>query len=164
MIIAITGSVGSGKTTLANYLGEKLEAKVIHMNDNAKLWKIEEVDELQTFDFDLDKTIRDVEVEIMKNTGKDLIVESHFAHFINPDHVDKLIVVNRDLKNLKNEYEVRGYNEQKTSDNLEVESFNLCFYEAIENKYDEGRQLFCIENDEDIVELARRILKKINKC
>ena len=59
--------------------------------------------------------------------------------------IDKLLIIGRELSELKQTYKQRGYNEQKVTDNLEVESFNLCFYEAVDEGYIEGKQVFLVE-------------------
>ena len=136
--IAISGSVGSGKTTLAKELGRELSFSVIHLNELAEKYKIEDVEELQTFDFDLDALLDTFEKELNEGLHQNTIIESHFSQYIHPELIDILIIINRDLKELKQEYEIRGYNPQKIQDNLEVESFNLCFYEAEEVGYTVG--------------------------
>ena len=86
MIIAISGSVGSGKTTIAKTLSEKLDYKLINLNELAKNYKIQDVKELQTFDFNLDKLLEDLELKLKnKEFGKNIILEGHFSHFINPN-------------------------------------------------------------------------------
>jgi adenylate kinase len=135
VVIAISGSVGSGKTTFAKELAKELHFDIMHLNDMAKKYKLKEIKELQTFDFDLDDLLDDFEKELKEKKYQNIVIESHFAHLINPELVDILFVVNRDLKLLKEEYKIRKYNEQKIQDNLEVESFNLCFYEAEEAGY-----------------------------
>lgn len=164
VIIGITGSVGTGKTTISNNLGIRLNCYVNHLNDVAKKYKIKDVENLQTFDFDLDLLLKDVELEIRESKKQeiDMIFESHFAHFIDPSLVDIMFVIGRDLSKLKEEYERRGYNEKKITDNLEAESFNLCFYEAIENGYKEEKQVFLVENKDDINLTVLEILKKLN--
>ncbi len=158
MIIAISGSVGSGKTTIAKTLSEKLNYKLINLNELAQKYKIEDIKELQTFDFDLDKLLDDLELKLKnKEFGTDVILEGHFAHFINPEHINKLIIIGRDLKQLKQAYIERGYNEQKIKDNLEVESFNLCFYESIDEGYKEGKQVFLVENNDTIQDTIDKI-------
>jgi broad-specificity NMP kinase len=89
--------------------------------------------------------------------------------------VDYLFVINRDLKILEKVYSERKYNENKVRDNLETESFNLCFYEAIENGFRESNQgdvtdnskndgqVFTIENKDSIDEVIETIKNKINK-
>jgi len=178
MIIAITGSVGSGKTTLAKELLKELNKdfekeeltvlkqrkyELIHLNELAIEHKIEDVKELQTFDFDIDKLVYELNkmLEDAKNSNKNLILEGHFAHFLNPEYVDYLFVVNRDLEELQKEYNNREYNDQKAKDNLEVESFNLCFYEAIEEGFEEEKQVFCLDNDTNLADLVEKIKKII---
>lgn len=165
MIILISGSVGSGKTSLAKLVAKKLDnCKLVHLNDLATHYKIEEIEKLQTFDFDMDKLLINVEKDVRNwnDDGKNVVVEGHFAHFFKSELVDLLFVINRGLKDLKKEYENRNYNEQKIKDNLEVESFNLCFYEAEEEGYDES-QVFCLNNDEDLKDLRNKVLRKIKK-
>ena len=187
MIIAISGSVGSGKTTISMKLGEKLGFDVVPLNNIAKDFKLKEVKELETFDFDLEKLLDFVEkkIEFFRKGGESVIFEGHFAHFIDPKLIDVLFVINRDLKELKREYERRDYNLRKQQDNLEVESFNLCFYEAIEEGYlvesenaimseggederdvDENGEgvarVYSIDNKGDLDEIISGIIKIIN--
>jgi len=159
MIIAISGSVGSGKTTIAKELSTRLNYELIQLNDLAKKYKLEEVKELQTFDFDLDKLLGDLELKLKqkKLNNENVILEGHFAHLINPELIDKLIIIGRSLKELKQTYKQRGYNNQKIADNLEVESFNLCFYEALEEGYKEEKQVFLINNNETINKAIEKI-------
>ena len=162
MIIVISGSVGSGKTTIAQKLSEKIKFEVIHLGDMAKEYKIADVPKLQTFDFDINKLLEDIEIKIKawKKENKNIILESHFAHFINPKLVDILFIINRDLKELKIEYKNRKYNIQKIKDNLEVESFNLCFYEALEEGYTEEKQVFTINNNTNLEDLIKILQNK----
>ncbi|MEC8339436.1 MAG: AAA family ATPase [Nanoarchaeota archaeon] len=184
--IAISGSVGSGKTTLAKELGKKLSFNVIHLNELAKKYKIEDVEELQTFDFDLDDLLDNFEKELNEGSHQNTIIESHFSQYIHPELIDILIIINRDLKELKQEYEIRGYNSQKIQDNLEVESFNLCFYEAEEVGYIVGTSeligrtsgdtkdsrletrdthgfVFSFDNNKSINELVEKVLRRLKK-
>ncbi len=163
VIILISGSVGSGKTTIAKELSKKLNYKLIHLNEIAKKFKINSVEELQTFDFDLDQLLYYFEKEIQNfiKDKKNVIIESHFSHFINPELVDYLIILNRDLRDLKKEYMKRGYNKKKIEDNLEVESFNLCFYEAIENGF--GEEINSKDLIMDSINLNNQIKKNKSK-
>ena len=164
MIIVISGSVGSGKTSFSKFLVEEelKDFEIVHLNNWAQDFKVKDVKELQTFDFNIDGLIAKVNRFISDNLSKNYIFEGHFAHFINPDLVDFLFVINRDLEGLKKEYEKRGYNAQKMKDNLEVESFNLCFYEGIEEGYKEEEQIFCLSNDKDLKKLVDEVVLKIN--
>jgi broad-specificity NMP kinase len=179
-IIAISGSVGSGKTTFAKALAKELNYEVLHLNEVAKKYKLEDIKELQTFDFDLDDLLDDFEKELKENKYKNIVIESHFSHLINPELIDVLFVVNRDLKLLKEEYKIRKYNDQKIQDNLEVESFNLCFYEAEEAGYFVGNEkigalsnenekeehiarVFSFDNNAELQNLLPKAKKKLEK-
>lgn len=179
--IAISGSVGSGKTTLAKELGKKLSYEIIHLNELAKKYKIEEIKDLQTFDFDLDSLLDDFEDVLKQGKYNNCIIESHFSQYINPELIDVLVIVNRDLKELKQEYKIRNYNTQKIQDNLEVESFNLCFYEAEEQGYIVGTSevlgstniqehneenkgyVFAFDNSKSIEDLVEKVVRKLKK-
>lgn len=162
MIIGISGSVGTGKTQIALALGKKLNYNVINLNNIAKEFKIKEIPSLQTFDFNIEKLVSKVNRNIADGIyGKNVILEGHFSHFLNPELVDLMIIINRDLKELKKEFIKRGYNEQKIKDNLEVESFNLCFYEAVEEGFEEGKKVFCFDNNSTIDDIIKNIVKQI---
>lgn len=162
MIIAISGSVGSGKTDISKIIGEEKGFKVINLNEWSRDFKLDYNKDLQTFDFDIDGLLDKVEDYIKKHKLKNVIFESHFSHFIDHKLIDYLFIINRDLKDLKIEYIKRNYNEQKIKDNLEVESFNLCFYEALENGFEESDgNIFCISNDGTLKETVRKIIRKI---
>jgi broad-specificity NMP kinase len=172
MIISISGSVGSGKTSFAKILQQKLNKqkeieftcqkfKIIHLNDWAIDYKMKDVEKLQTFDFDIDKLILKINTYLSQNQSKNFIIEGHFAHFIDPKLVDYLFILNRNLKELETEYQKRKYNIQKRNDNLEVENFNLCFYEGIEEGYKEEKQIFCIENNKKLTQLVDEVISKV---
>lgn len=158
--IAISGSVGVGKTTIAKKLSEKLNYKLVELNKEAIKYKIEDVPELQTFDFNIDKLIFDMN-NILANDNSNQVIEGHFSHFLDPKIVDYLIIISRDLKDLKEVYKSRSYNEKKIQDNLEVESFNLCFYEGIEQGFTEEKQIFLIENNSNVDDIIDKIIEKI---
>ena len=177
MIIAISGSVGSGKTTIADCLGKKLNISVVHLNDLAHEHKIQEVPEIETFDFNLNSLLDDAckLIQNKREENKALILEGHFAHFIDFKLVDFLFVVNRDLKELREVYEQRKYNEKKIEENLEVESLNACFYEGIEGGYTQANgensednpklrgKIFSVLNDSNIEDVVGEIMGKIKK-
>ena len=149
MIISVSGSVGVGKTTVANYIANYFSMEYIELNELAEKYKLKDVPSLETFDFDIDNLLDDLEVLLKKKKqeGKSIVVESHFAHLINPNLVDVLVIINRDLEELKKQYNQRGYNKEKIKENLEVESFDLCFFEAEEEGY-QPEQFIKIENDD----------------
>jgi adenylate kinase len=161
MIIGISGSVGSGKTTIGKKLSKILNYDFVPLNEKVKEYKIKDVNDLQTFDFDFDKFYEkfEDELKIFIKKNKNTIFEGHFAHFIDKKYVDLLFIISKDLSKLKEEYKKRNYNEKKIKENLEVEALNLCFFEAIENGYENEKNLFLIENNDDLDSTISKILK-----
>ena len=160
--VAISGSVGVGKTTIAKELSKRLNAKLIELNEMAKEFKINDVPELQTFDFNLDALINNANKIIANKETKNLVLEGHFAHYLNPDLVDFLVIINRDLKELEIVYNKRRYNAQKIKDNLEVESFNLCFFEGLEEGYKEETQIRCFDNNLELKKIVESIMENLS--
>ena len=159
MIIAVSGSCGSGKTTIAKGLAKMLDIECVELHNIAQKFKIEDVKELQTFDFDVDECLNEVE-EMYLNNDVDVILEGHFAHLLSPQFVDVLVIVNRELSELKEEYISRGYNQQKIEDNLECEAFNVCFYEAEEEGYAQ-HQFIVVSNSKNV--LVNEVIKTIKE-
>lgn len=158
MRIAISGSVGSGKTSFSEILGAKLGARVFHLNEFAAKYKTKDVEDLQTFDFDFELLEKDLSGDLAQLGS--YVVEGHFAHLLDPALFDKLLIINRPLELLKDEYKKRNYNEKKTKENLEVESFNLCFYEALEEGFEE-EQVISFNNDSTLKDLLDVVMTKL---
>ncbi len=175
MIIAISGSVGCGKTTIADSLGKRLDCLVVSLSDLARKHKVEDVPEYETFSFDLDALLEDV-CELIRECRREdrtLILEGHFTHFIDFKLVDFLFVINRDLRDLKSVYIQRRYSDRKVKENLEVEALDVCFYEGIERGYRDlsdggigsgvrrSGRIFSISNDLDVESVVEMMKDKI---
>ena len=98
MIIVISGSVGSGKTTIGDKLAATIGCKIFHLNEFAEKYKLEYNKKLETFDFDIDLLLDEIEEKLneYKKSGENIIIESHFAHFINYKIPDYLFIINKD--------------------------------------------------------------------
>lgn len=166
MIIGITGSVGSGKTTLGKELSKKLNSKTIHLNEESKKYYLEKDERLDTYVVDTDKLIPHVErsLKTYQEREQACIVEGHFTQWLSPEYFDKIIILNRPLEELKKEYLNRNYNEQKILDNLEAESFDICFLEAEERGFTKD-QIIQIENGVavNLTELLESVFKAIQR-
>ncbi|MEO2154609.1 MAG: AAA family ATPase [Nanoarchaeota archaeon] len=130
MLIAITGTPGTGKSSLSKLLKKKgfivLEDKFFYLKKFPNLI-LEEDKELKTKIVDIEALTKIIKP--FKKSNKVYFIDSHFSHLLNPDFV---IVLERDLKELKKEYKKRGYDEIKTKDNLEAEAFKICRLESEE--------------------------------
>ena len=159
-VLVITGSVGSGKTTVSKKLNEKIEnSKVINLNEISKDFKIEYDKESQTYDFDLEKCLSFVEKQIKKEKDKTLIIESHFSHLIKSNFIDLCVILKRDQKKLIDEYKKRSYPKKKCDENILCENMDLFFLEAKEN----GIEKIIVVENENLEKTIEKILKKLFK-
>ena len=133
-IIAVSGSVCSGKTTLAKELAEKLGYEYVGVlelvKSNPKL--------IESFDKDLDT--RNVDVDKLNDflssvfdESKNYVVDSHMSHFL--PKVNVCIIVKCDLKILKKRLSERGYSDKKIEENMQAEILDSCLIEALENRH-----------------------------
>ncbi len=135
MIIAVTGSPGTGKSTVAKELSEELGFNYIDLN---KL--IEDSGWFEGFDeerksFIVDEKKLTKRLESVIDSRLDYVIDSHLSHFVDSKLVDVCIVCTCELKELKRRLETRDYTAQKVRENLDVEIFQLCEVEAGEKKH-----------------------------
>lgn len=135
-IIIITGTPGTGKTTIAKEISKRFKIKRIDANklvlkeklfegyDRSRKTKIVDVKKLNTF---LEKLI--------KSSDESLIIDSHMSHFLKASLVDLCIVCKCKLPVLKKRLEKRGYSSDKVRENLDAEIFDICLNEAKERKH-----------------------------
>ena len=123
MIIALTGTPGTGKTMVARILSEKYE--VVYLKD-FEMAKREYDEERDSYIVDMDYLKREVE-KIRKERGK-IIVEGHYSHEFPADIV---IVLRCHPNELRKRLEKRNYRERKIKENVEAEAMSLITSEAI---------------------------------
>ena len=132
-VICVSGSVCSGKTSVAKRLARKLKARYINVNEVIKKNKLSE-------GYDRKKKCKVVDVKklnkilekMIKESKESLVIDSHMSHFLNPKLVDYVVITKTSLKKLKNRLKKRGYNKSKIEENLEVEIMDICLNEARE--------------------------------
>ena len=125
MLIALTGTPGTGKTTAAALL----PYKVIDLNEIVKggynLGWDEERGCLEADMEGLEKRL----FEIVTERKEDIIVlEGHFSHFF----ADEAIVLRLNPHELKKRLSARGYSDLKIRENLEAEAIDVILTEAVE--------------------------------
>ncbi len=132
MIIIVTGTPGTGKTTVAKALAKELNHNYLDLNII-----IDQFDVVVGYDkkrkskiIDEDKLVRYMKEIILGN--KDLVIDSHLSHYIPPEYVDICFVTKCNLKELKKRLLKRKYSKEKINENLQVEIFDVCLNEAKE--------------------------------
>jgi len=146
-VAIVTGSIASGKTTLAKALSKKLNYKYIDVHNLIKKNKlydsydrkdkcyIVDVKKLNKFLIkEINQYKRIIKKELLKKKKqmKGIIIDSHLSHYLARKHVDLCIVTKCELKELQKRLKKKGYSKNKIRDNLDCEIFDVCLNEARE--------------------------------
>lgn len=135
-ILILTGTPGTGKTTLAKMLAERYGYHHIEVNTLIKQRKLgKQYDRKRHCSIiDIQKLNRHLLQIILwaKHEKIKAVIDSHLSHYLPPKVVDRCIVVNCDLKVLKRRLVKRGYAKAKVAENLECEIMGICEQEARE--------------------------------
>ncbi len=140
MILIVTGTPGTGKTTVAKEVSKLLNHEYIDVNEL-----------IRTKEYDQERDCRIVDVEELKtkllsliNKSSDLVIDSHLSHYLDSKFVDLCIVTKCSLPVLKKRLEKRNYSEKKIRENLDAEIFDTCRVEAQE----QGHKIVTINTDQ----------------
>ncbi len=156
MIIIITGTPCTGKSTVSKKLAKALNHTYLDANSLLKDSGIcdgyDEKNECMVVD---PKQLNKLLVKEIKKNPK-LVIDSHLSHFLPKKYVDICIVCKCELPELKRRLKERGYHEQKIRDNLDAEIFDVCLTEAQEEM---GHKVMIVDTTEgyDIDRVVQRI-------
>jgi len=160
MRICITGTPGTGKTTLAKGLESLLKYEYFDVMDFIKKNRLyEKFDKkTQALIIDTDKLVPELIKEVKKK--KNLIIDSHLSHYLPKELIDLVVVTKCELKELKKRLEKRKYSKEKVRENLDSEIFGICLMEAKEH----GHEVFVVYTAEGLPDDAKqKLLEKIDK-
>ncbi len=135
-VIIITGTPGTGKTTVSKLLSKNLSIPLVAVNDLVEEKHIYHGNNKEKGykEVDLDELDCELENLIDKHHEKGLIIEGHLAHFIKDSkYVDYIIVLRARPDILRKRLNTRNWSESKIQENIEAEALDICTYEAVEN-------------------------------
>lgn len=157
MLTIITGTPGTGKTTIAKEAAKKLGWKLINELEFCKKKKIGKL-KGKEIEVPLGKLEKELKKEIKKS--KNLILEGHLLCELKLP-ADLIVVLRTNAKALEKRLRMKGYAELKILDNLFCEKTNYCRQKAVQNYGNE--RVLELENGKGIKEIAQRIVKETNK-
>ncbi len=132
MKIIITGSPGTGKTSISKELAKKMSIQYVDVNTVLK----ENPEIVLGFDKEKDCQVID-ELKLAKLLeNREGVIESHLVQFMNPKRVDVCIVLRCSAKELTQRLKKRGYSKKKIEENVEAEIMNICGDEAFRKGHD----------------------------
>ena len=138
-VLIVTGTPGTGKTTLSVKLAKKLGFHYTDVNKLIKKYNISEGYDRKRKTKIID--VRKLNKALIKELGnfkaaeKGIIIDSHLSHYLPRKYVDLCIVAKCGLKELKKRLKKKKYTEDKVRENLDAEIFDICLNEAKENKH-----------------------------
>ena len=161
--IIVTGTPGSGKTTLAKKISKRLSLYYFDVNKFISLEKIAEgYDKKRKSRIVDSKKLSRKIIEKIKQFEKNdmtkfcgIIIDSHLSHYLPKKHADFCIVSKCDIKELNKRLGKRGYPKKKIEENLQAEIFDICLNEAREA----GHKIILADTTKDFN--INKIIKKI---
>ena len=125
-ILIVSGTPGTGKTTISNNLLNYFKAKVISLNELAISEKliVNYDTERETSVINEKKLVRHVKKLIEHHNKQDLeflIIESHFSDIIPTQYIDYVIILRCDPDELYLRLKKRGYKKEKIRENIQSE-------------------------------------------
>ncbi len=161
MIIALSGTPGTGKTTVCNIIKEQYSKKysIIDVNKlvlDEKLYTGKD-EARDSYEADIDKLKERVKKEIeIKPEGVHVIMEGHLSHFLPADAVIVLrahpAALRKRLRKRKN------YSNQKVKENSDAEALDVILVESVEM----NNRVFEINTtDMDILEVVESVFSII---
>ncbi|MFX0071505.1 MAG: adenylate kinase family protein [Candidatus Hermodarchaeota archaeon] len=125
-IIIVSGTPGTGKTSISRRLSEIINVKVLTLNEIviSENLTIKYDKERDTYVIDEKKLISYIRTQINdihKQRYDYLIIESHFSDIVPEEYVDLAIILRCDPDVLYQRLKLRGYKHSKIIENLQAE-------------------------------------------
>jgi len=133
LVILISGTPGTGKTTVAQQLKARYAAVCINLTDLAleKGFTLEEDAARQTQVADLAQLVAFIEDYIRTHEGN-MIIEGHYVDVIPDELISVLIILRTDPRVLEPRLKTKGFWPSKIRENLQAEILGTCTAFALE--------------------------------
>ncbi len=159
MIIVITGTPGTGKTTISKFLEETLNLPVINEKEFALKHQIGEYDKEED-ELVIDLTKLEKEINKYLEKRKNAIIEGHLLAEIKIK-ADVVIVLTTEPEILIERLQKREYYPAKIQDNVFCEGIEYCFKHAKRNY--PKQKIIKIDNSKSLSNTKKMVLYEIYK-
>ncbi|MEM2865531.1 MAG: adenylate kinase family protein [Candidatus Hadarchaeales archaeon] len=131
LVIAVTGTPGTGKSRFASELSRRLGAELVRLNE------LVERERAYVLDEDGEKVVKLGEMtravgRILRETKGPVVVEGHLSHLLPTRYLSHVVVLRTHPRVLERRLRRRGYPEGKVRDNVEAEALDLILWEAVQ--------------------------------
>jgi adenylate kinase len=130
-ILIVSGTPGTGKTTISKNISNYIKAKVISLNELAISENlIVKYDAKRETSVINNKKIISFLIELIEDYKKEdlefLIIESHFSDIVPEQYINFVIILRCDPDELYNRLKRRGYKREKIRENVQSEILGNC--------------------------------------
>lgn len=151
MIVTLTGTPGTGKTSIAEELQKSFN--VIDLTEFVKEHKLGE--QKEEFEVDIPEMIEKLEEELKED--KDYLIEGHLSHHFPSD---LCIVLRCQPDVLEERLTGRDYSEEKIEENIESEVLDVILQKAVEEQENVFEVDTTEREPEDTAERVREAIEK----
>ena len=135
-VICVSGSPGTGKTTLAKKIAKEKGFKYVDVTKIVKSHELYDGYDNKKKCYLVDvKKLNKALIKIIEKSGEGLVIDSHLSHYLPKKYVNLCIITKCDLKVLEKRLKKRGYSQNKIRENLDCEIFDVCLSEAKEGRH-----------------------------
>ncbi len=176
IVLLVTGTPCTGKTTLARFLAKKLVFEYLNVNklvkEPANKVKLSAVFDKKRQCYIIDpKKLNRILITLIKKAGKPqkakktikgFVIDSLISHFLPCNYANLCLVCTCKLKVLKKRLQKRGYPSAKVRENLDAEIFEVCLIEAREK----GHRILIFDSSAGLKKFlsdAEKAVKKVLK-
>jgi len=158
MLIGLTGTPGTGKTTVASLLQDKYT--VISINDVAftQGFVVGKDEQRDTQLIDVD-AINEYLKKTYSSSEESVFVEGHCAHLL--DCVEKIIILRCHPKQLQKRLQTKNWSDAKIKENAEAEALDVILCETTEHF--EPQDIFEIDTTQKTPKQVYEVIQNIVK-
>ena len=156
MIISISGTPGTGKTTVSRLVARQYGARLIILTRYIRAHRIYDGYDKGRKAMIVDSDhLRKHMASDLKGSKKDVIIDGHLSHFLKADII---FVLRLDPAVLEKRLRKRGFSKKKTIENVQAEVLDVIYGESLKK----GREVIQIDaTGKSPAYLAKRILNTL---